>query len=214
VLGLRPFMMQYTSTVTDHYLYLPMLGVAIAFTFLIARLGRSRAVPAVCAILFAALALCCSVQAGYWQNDETLCRHAIAVNPDSFPAHLNLGHVFEQQGDFKAELHEFAEAVRANPNFPLSRGNYATMLATLGHVPEAEVQCRELMRLARPLPGRGQQAFVATYAFVGRQLLHTGHPDRAIPFLREALRLQPAHDEALAAMAEARSRLANLSDVR
>ena len=30
MLGLRPFLMQYTSTVADHYLYLPMLGVALA----------------------------------------------------------------------------------------------------------------------------------------------------------------------------------------
>src|SRR6266568_266030 len=30
VLGLVPFLMQYYSTVTDHYLYLPMLGVALA----------------------------------------------------------------------------------------------------------------------------------------------------------------------------------------
>src|SRR5205807_2426410 len=41
VLGLRPFMFQYVSTVADHYLYLSMLGPALLAVWVIDRWPRA-----------------------------------------------------------------------------------------------------------------------------------------------------------------------------
>src|SRR5213076_192323 len=57
VLGLVPFLMQYYSTVTDHYLYLPMLGVALAVAWAMSRYERRwlRVAAAVVLAIFAVL---------------------------------------------------------------------------------------------------------------------------------------------------------------
>src|SRR6185503_8477449 len=129
----------YTSTVADHYLYLPMLGLALAAaTFLAHRSSPRWNTAFACALL--AMATHSSRQTRYWTNDETLNRHTLAVTPNSFTAHVNLAHDLELKGDFQGELREDAAAVAANPAFPLARGNYAVMLATLGDVDEAAAQ--------------------------------------------------------------------------
>lgn len=189
VLGFRPFMMQYTSTVADHYLYLPMFGLALAAAALFT--SRSIFVQRGFALLVAILALRSSLQTQFWKDDETLNRHTLAVNPNSFTAHINLAHDLELKGDFQGELGEDAQAVRCNPQFPLARGNYAVMLATLGHVQEASEQCVILRELIRPLPPNGRKVFAPTFAFVGRELLWHHDPAAAVALLREALRLDP-----------------------
>ncbi len=53
LLGLVPFGYQVTSTVTDHYLYLPMVGVAIGAAFVLSGIRPAIAVPIGFAILAA-----------------------------------------------------------------------------------------------------------------------------------------------------------------
>ena len=82
--------MQYTSTVADHYLYLAMLGPAVALASVLTR-HREHGVAVACALLFAAFAVRGVAQVQYWRDDITLCQHTIGVNPDSFTAAINLG---------------------------------------------------------------------------------------------------------------------------
>jgi tetratricopeptide (TPR) repeat protein len=206
VLGLRPFMMQYTSTVADHYLYLPMFGLALALAMFLAAAPSPRWTTAAAALI-ALLAIRSTLQTRYWHDDESLNRHTLAVTPNSFVAHINLAHNLEVKGDFQAELNEDAAAVRCNPDFPLARGNYAVMLATLGHIDQAESQCRELHRLIAPLPPIGQRVFSPTFAFVGRELLWHHHPARATALLRAALALDPNCPEASTDLSEAIAQL-------
>lgn len=214
VLGLRPFMMQYTSTVADHYLYLPMLGLALAAATFLAQQSNARWNTA-CAFTLAIMAWHSSAQTRYWTDDETLNRHTLAVTPTSFTAHVNLAHDLEQKGDFEGELREDAAAVAANPEFPLARGNYAVMLATLGHVDEAAAQCDVLRTQITHYPPKGLATFAPTFAFVGRELMWHHQPDRAIGYLQEALRLDPHCADARSDLTEVLTALdtdAELSD--
>jgi hypothetical protein len=121
VLGLTPFMFQYTSSVADHYVYLPMLGVALMVTGLIAGMGvrgatislppenvfagepvfpryRGRVLAGASVLALALLGARSFVQLGYWQNDWTIWAHTMEVSPASFNAPTNLAAELSRQG--------------------------------------------------------------------------------------------------------------------
>ena len=87
-LGLLPFDFQIVSTVADHYVYVALLGVAVAAACLVARWPRVRAAAVV---VIAVLGVLTFIQAGRWRDSQTMWRHALAVNPNSGLAHVNLG---------------------------------------------------------------------------------------------------------------------------
>jgi protein O-mannosyl-transferase len=90
VLGFVGFEFQQISTTADHYLYLPMLGVAILATLLLTRITSRWKYPSTGAIL---IALCVrSIFAEpVWQNTRTLFLHTLEVNPDSVVSTDTLG---------------------------------------------------------------------------------------------------------------------------
>jgi hypothetical protein len=94
VSGIVPFDYQQFSTVADHYLYLPMLGVAmiVAATLRAASRCPPARMPAwsITAAAVAAMAIISARQCEFWNNATSLMSHATAVNPRSWMAYLNL----------------------------------------------------------------------------------------------------------------------------
>jgi hypothetical protein len=190
MLGFKPFLMQYTSTVADHYLYLAMLGPAVAATAILTR-NRQRYVAIACTLLFAAFLIRSARQVTFWKDDETLCRHTLFVNPDSFTAHINLGEDLKKRGEWSAARDQFFAAVTENPQFPMAHRNLALAEINLKNWDSMEQHGNALMALERPLPPAVQRQFAADYALIGKQFIYRSEPQRAIPFLQEALRLKP-----------------------
>jgi hypothetical protein len=89
VLGFTPFMFQYTSSVTDHYLYLSMFGPALVLTWALMKY-RSQVTRLGCGAGLAALALLSMLQVRVWRDDLTLWAHNTKVAPRTFVAHNNL----------------------------------------------------------------------------------------------------------------------------
>jgi hypothetical protein len=206
VLGLQPFMMQFTSTVADHYLYLPMFGVALAFSFWLSHHTRPHWY-AVALILLTALAIRSALQTHFWKDDETLNRHTLAVNPNSFTAHINLATDLQKKGDFQADLRECELAVRSNPDFPLARSNYAIMLATLDHLDEAIDQCVALQGLMAQVPPESRSQFGSGIDLVGRKLMWHHEPAKAIAMLQLALQIDPLNVDAAIDLKKAQAAL-------
>ncbi len=97
VLGLTPFDFQYYSTVADHYLYLAMLGPALAAALLLRRWWGGA--PAIVAgVALAALGVRAAAQTAYWQNTIVLFEHTLAVNPRSGVARERLGAFYNKRG--------------------------------------------------------------------------------------------------------------------
>jgi hypothetical protein len=113
VLGLTPFFFQYFSTVADRYLYLPMLGVAMAVAYVVS--GPTRGVAVICTIGVMTLASISIVQLGYWRDTITLCRHAISVNPHTATPASILGGELENRGDLAGAATEYQRAIDNNP---------------------------------------------------------------------------------------------------
>lgn len=126
VLGLTPFMFQYTSSVADHYVYLPMFGIALLAAGALAglRRGETKVMPAesplaelndrpvegyflryrgrvisgYCALGLLVLGVRSFVQLGHWQSDESIWEHTMAVSPESFNAPTNLAAAQGREG--------------------------------------------------------------------------------------------------------------------
>ncbi len=99
VLGLTTFIYQYYSTVADRYVYLPMLGVAVAVSLLLQKFHGKFA-----AMVFTAIAVILVgisfVQAGYWKDSESLYGHDLVLN-DQNPLHY---FIFGKYRDRQANL--------------------------------------------------------------------------------------------------------------
>jgi tetratricopeptide (TPR) repeat protein len=95
--GLTPFDFQYYSTVTDHYLYLAMIGPALAAAMLLKRWwGAAPAIIA--AIVLGVLGVRTSAQTAYWQNSVALFEHTLKINPQSGVARERLGAFYDKRG--------------------------------------------------------------------------------------------------------------------
>lgn len=211
VLGFQPFMMQYISTVADHYLYLPMFGISMGVAYWLSG-QTTQKWYAIATLLLVALGVRSALQARFWKDDESLNRHTLAVNPDSFTGHINLSADLKQRGDFTGALAESAAAVRCNPDFVMARSNYLIMLATLNHFDEAMQQSLALAKLMDQVPPENRGHFVCGMELLGRKLIWDHQPERAMDVLNLALRIDPGNKDAAYDLKQAESALAELPE--
>lgn len=133
VLGLAVFTYQKYSTVADRYVYLAMLGPALALAFGAAD-WRAKWIWGAIACLAIGLGTLTIIQSRYWFETVTLFQHTLAINPNSTAANDALGHWYEQHGEPQRGLAYYQAALDVNPH-------YGNVLYNAGNA---------LMRLRRP----------------------------------------------------------------
>lgn len=72
------------------------------------------------------IALCLALtrqQLGYWQDGETLFRHAIAVTVNNHIAHNNLGNACLEKSQMVEAIHQYQEAFRGKPRYAQAHYN-------------------------------------------------------------------------------------------
>ena len=115
------------AAMADRYAYIPLIGIFVMIAFGFAdwaeskQLGFWPAIPA--ALILAALAFATHRQIGYWQSNEDLWAHTLAVTQNNFVAEDNLGGALTLEGKEEDAYPHFEAAARINPKDPLSRGN-------------------------------------------------------------------------------------------
>jgi hypothetical protein len=236
VLGLTPFMFQYTTTVADHYLYFGMFGPALVLTWALVRY-RHRALIGACAMVLALLAVRSNDQLAYWRNDRTLWTHGAAVAPGSFVARTNLAADLSRkadllnqrasaldeagqpeaaaklQGDRRRLLERsvvyLEEAIALQPKFMAARHNAWVSYLFLGqHAKAAEhLEAQIAFSETNPDP-EGRAKLRPFYASAAGMWMKAGRYDRAIPDFEKALRIKSDDEEATQGLAEARAKLA------
>lgn len=194
VLGLAPFLFQFYSTTADHYLYVAMLGPAVAATWLLARAGRVGRVVAGVALV--ALALLSIRQAGVWRDSETLFRHAAAVNPRSFAAHNNLGTLASQQGRYADAERHFRTAVQLAPTGLQAMKNLREVLIVQDRPAEALEWLRAETRLRQSLPYLAAGPYWNDPNHLGVLLLLRGRLEAAERHFDLLLQLDPGNGQA------------------
>jgi protein O-mannosyl-transferase len=181
------------QAMADRYTYIPSLGILILTIWGMYELGRRwRHQALVWSVAGgAAIVLCLGMtrqQLGYWQNDETLFRHALAVTENNFLAHNGLGFALGAKGQIDEAINQCREAIRLKPDFAKAHNNLGTALGIKGQTPEAVSEFQEAIRLA--------PKYADAHYNLGTTLFKTGQIDEAIGQFREAVRLKPDFSDA------------------
>jgi len=136
VLGLVPFAFQFYSTVADRYMYLAMLGPALAVAWLVKTNPRKETVYGV-AIVLCVLAALSFRQSGFWHDNNSLFKHTLDVNPRSFMAYANLGNQCIVEGKFVEAKQDFQAALEIFPRHAESLIGMGLLLREQGDVNKA-----------------------------------------------------------------------------
>ncbi len=162
VSGLTPFAHQLYSTVADRYLYLALLGPALAVASLLAAGTRqsmgvweyggmgvaesgirytptpphahnpTRFVPVAYALILSLLAGQSVAQSGSWDGSVALFRHVLAVNPGSWMARNNLGFTYKTGGEVKRAEAWYRSALELRPGYADALNNLGAALMDEG----------------------------------------------------------------------------------
>jgi Flp pilus assembly protein TadD len=181
------------QAMADRYTYIPLLGVlilAIWGAYELTRRWRYHE-PALLVAGCMAIVLCLGLtrqQLGYWQDSETLFRHALAVTENNYLAHHNLGFALDEKGQTDEAINQFQKAIRLKPDFAKAHNNLGFALDEKGQINEAINQYQETIRLA---PNDAKAHYN-----LGNILGRNGQTDEAINQYQEAIRLNPDLAEA------------------
>jgi hypothetical protein len=136
VLGLAPFRFQYYSTTADRYLYLALLGPAVAIAFILAARPRSwvYAAAGMVLIIFSVLSF---EQVWTWQNTTAIFQHVLQINPQSNMALIKLSREELLAGNAPEAEKLARKALAARPDDSLAWVNLGTVLEDLHHSADA-----------------------------------------------------------------------------
>jgi hypothetical protein len=182
VLGLAPFTFQGYSTVADRYLYLAMLGPALALASLSSRIKLTW-LAAIWVPVLAYWGLQSAFQVPHWHDSVALFDHALAVNPRSWMAHNKLGLACAERGDLDQAIEHYREALRIDPNLPGVYNNLAIAFARQGKRTAAITHWQEALRLAPD--------YAEVHYNLARLYAEMGRTEQARQAMARALRLAP-----------------------
>jgi len=112
------------QSMADRYMYVPLIGLAIAVAWEAAELAP-RPAAAAAVILLALWAVLSWRQIPVWHDGFTLFTHALAVTPDNFLAHDNLGVELDRRGRPDEALVHYRETIHLKPGDRHGEANFA-----------------------------------------------------------------------------------------
>jgi tetratricopeptide (TPR) repeat protein len=184
VLGIVPFDFQEYSTVADHYLYLSMLGAALAGAVALIHVHR-QAGMAIGAGVIVALGIGTFLQAQRWHDTASLMRHTVSLNPRAWMALNNLAAVEVQQGRWsEAEAHA-RQSIAVRPNFEQSHYHLGCVLLERNDPAGAAEQFERAIAIRPEL--------VEAHMNLGLAYGRLGRVDAAVREFQTAAKLNPRY---------------------
>ncbi len=175
------------SFVADHFQYLASLGPIVLFSAVLAATLKKHLHPSgettACIVLGATLALVTWNQSHIYQNLESLWRHTLKHNPDSWMPLNNLGREMDRQGRIEEALEYYKRAETLTPDDDILQYNLGTVLLNLRRPDEAEGHFRKAVRLNPDYPD--------AWGNLGLTLLFANRPDEALSCMDRALQMRP-----------------------
>ncbi len=140
------------TPLADRFTYLPLIGLFVALAWGMGEMCVERRTPKLLIIFLAAIILAvCALrtrdQLGYWQNNETLLRHTLAVTKNNYIACINLGTWLSKKGQPVEAIGYFHQALQINPDDPDVLYNLGNACAKVGNWDEAIANYRHALRI-------------------------------------------------------------------
>jgi tetratricopeptide (TPR) repeat protein len=181
------------QAMADRHTYIPSLGVLVLVVWGLYELTRrwQYHVVALSVASLTAIFLCVGLtrqQLGYWQDSESIFRHALAVTQNNYLAHNNLGTTLGEKGQMDEAIRQFQEAIRLKPDYALAHNNLGVALDREGQIGEAIRQYQEAIRL--------KPDYAEAHYNLGIAFRKKGQNDEAIRQYQEAIRLKTDYAEA------------------
>lgn len=189
VSGLVVFDFSFFSIAADHYLYLPMLGIAIAAAGVLDRVHPRRLFGLAIPILLV-LSILSVRQAFTWQTAMRTTLHTLAVNPDSFSSYSILSILVLEQAQGREAEYDRAEgfarrSIELRPEYPRSYNMLANILSARGWNEDALKEIDKAINLSpTEVPFRMARAGI---------LGHLQRGEESYEELKRVLRLDPHH---------------------
>ncbi len=178
------------AAMADRYAYIPLIGIFVMIAFGIADLAHQKnwgllpAIPA--AVVLITLSFATHRQIGYWQSNEELWSHTLAVTSSNFVAEDNLGGALILEGREEDAHAHFEAAARINPKDPMSHSNLGTYDLTHNQMREAIAQYEAAAEMTSDTGLLAQ-----TYANLGAAYRALNEGESAQTNYNHSLRLNP-----------------------
>lgn len=194
VIGLAPSSQVIAHPIhhADRFLYLPLVGLAVAVAagvgaWLSSRVPRLAAAAALC-VAFAAIVAVSARQSRLWRNAETLFAHNVAIYPDLVEARNNLGVALADRGDWPGSYEQFRRAAELTPDDPRVHFNLGMVCRQLTDEDAAGRHLEEAIRLRPAMPDAHYQ--------LAEVRLSQSRPADAIACLQKEVELDEENAEA------------------
>ncbi len=147
------FVQLHEQAMCDHYMYLPLIGLALAAAWSVPdSVGEQVKILAGAGIVVA-LMIASGLQLRYWQDGATLFRRALMFHPESASVHVNLADAFYEQGALQDAVAEYRAGLALDPRHAEAHNNLAIAYIVLGQPSQAE---KELLEELKEDPGNSK----------------------------------------------------------
>lgn len=174
-----------SQAMADRYTYVPLIGVFLALAGSIGPIRRERIRPA--SLGAGAVILACAVgtwhQTGFWRDEITLCRRAIAATGGNAVMHNNLGVALYEEGDLDGAIAEYRKGLGISSSYADLHTNLGNALSDKGQLDQAIAEYHMAIRLDSANP--------RIYNNLGTVLAQKGEVDEAIDAFRKAVEIEP-----------------------
>jgi tetratricopeptide (TPR) repeat protein len=191
VLGFIPFGFQDISTVADHYLYVPLLGVSVMVAGVLLRWRASAATYRVAAAAVMILAGLSFQQARLWRTTESLFAHTLEVNPRSYIACYCIAQEHLQAGRLDKSLEWLTKSLAFNPNYLTADIALGLVWAKKGARVQAIEHYRSVLARKPSTVGNRARLVSSIHNNLGMLLLQMGLEAPGVEHFKEAVRIFP-----------------------
>ena len=191
VLGLIPFGFQEFSTVADHYLYVPLLGVSVMVAGILIRFGASAKSRRIAIGVLVVLAGLSFQQARLWRSTESLFAHTVKVNPQSYLGYYSVGEEYLHAGRFDESIEWNARSLAINPNYLNAEIGLGLAWAQKGDYAKAIDHYSSALAKNPSSVGTRARRVSSLHNNLGMVLLQVGREAEGIEHFRKAVEIFP-----------------------
>ena len=180
------------QAMADRYMYLPAIGlfmiVAWGVSEIAVKFSKQTLVAGTAVVAIAMCMLGTQRQMGYWQNSESLFRHALAVTKNNYVAYNNLGFHYGQLGELNQAKECYQMALEINPRSQHACGDLAVILGLQKRTDEAIATYERALEIS--------PYYTTAHVNLANLLIFQGRTNEAITHYEEAIRINPRSSEA------------------